>query len=197
MPKKPQEKSKSTADYIRLVMEKAEGPLHTDEIVRRMQLAGWKWNSSNPKHVVYTTIHGLIARQGDLADYRALGKGVFATAEKVEEQALEVAAVKVATKAPKKQGRITNEAKVRIPAEKRRCGNCMNLQYTGIQELHRSRGLCAVDDDSGRYCPRSAEAACPFWQPKTQHQQMLEDRRAKELRMVVLTLNLQVARTRR
>jgi hypothetical protein len=114
------EPTKRTDDYALEALQAAEGPLHVKVLTERMIENGWdpSQKMAKPSHLVYTTLHGLIARQGAAAKFRSLGAGVFVTKDDAEQQDLDLAEVKpskhLSNPRPKAIRTLKNETPVEV-----------------------------------------------------------------------------------
>lgn len=179
------------ADFAIEALVANRQPMHVNALTNAMIALGWIPVGKKPSHVVYTNLFGLIQRKGDEAGIKLLGKGVFATERQAGGLGVEVKQTTYVGASGKRIALST------IPLSERDCGNCKNIEYTGIHELRLDGGTCAQDDKSQRFYCKNSSPACPYWEQRPISTIQKEARRQGVLKLTVLALNLSVARSRR
>jgi len=189
---------KSLAEYAYQALIAEGGPLHSSELAKRMEAAGWPAKQyAKPAHVVYTTLFGQIGRHGDTSLFRFLGAGTFVAADTLTKTHVDTKPVPP----PKNQKKLATPRSTETPTQEvpadATCIGCKFIEFTGINELTLRQGVCGRYDASGRMAVYPKTPACQNFQPATGWQKEKRRREQGLIRLKVLTFNLQCSRTRR
>lgn len=189
-PAKP-EKPKQLMSLIEFIIEvllEAEGPLHKDDITKRVTEKGWIPVGKNPGHVVYTTLHGYIQRKpGEGLVF--LGNGMFATETKIERCNLEEEVKEIKTRESKQK-------KTKLPPEytSKSCRTCKHLVYNGLQQIQMQFGNCYNESSPKTIC--KCNDVCDVWEYRGDNQLRNEHTDRTTLKIAVLTFNTGVLKMR-
>ena len=170
-------------------------PLHYAELSEEMILLGWEpQGKTDPGYLVYSYIYRDIREKSEASKFRFLRRGVFALAVQRGSiaEALNQRPNPMTLSDTVKTGRlVTPVSKARAEQAKltRTCGNCVSIEFTGVQEVARKSGVCGAFEASGRLGVQSCEDGCPLWKARSAATRAADKATSDKLRVLVAAVN--------